>query len=188
MILIVHGYDGSGPGHWQRWLAAELARRDVPVAFPELPSPTAPDRDAWVSALAAEIAAAGGEPVTLVCHSLGCWAADHLVATYGARGLHGALLAAPPSPALLFEPVESFLPPPRRRDAWAPIAERTLLVGSDDDPYTALDEFEVLAAALGIPFRQEPGAGHVNVESGHGPWPFVLDWLVEVGAIDRAKR
>jgi len=24
MIVIVHGYDGSEPGHWQRWLHDEL--------------------------------------------------------------------------------------------------------------------------------------------------------------------
>jgi predicted alpha/beta hydrolase family esterase len=32
MIVIVHGYDGSGAGHWQRWLEAELRQRRVPVS------------------------------------------------------------------------------------------------------------------------------------------------------------
>ena len=71
MIVIVHGYDGSGPGHWQRWLEDELRQRNVPVVMPDLPDPAAPQKDRWVAALA-EVAARAGAPVTFVCHSLGC--------------------------------------------------------------------------------------------------------------------
>ena len=46
MIVIVHGYDGSGPGHWQRWLEAELRVRGIAVLIPNLPDPTAPQKDA----------------------------------------------------------------------------------------------------------------------------------------------
>ena len=68
MIVIVHGYDGSDEGHWQRWLAAELRQRDVHVAFPDLPTPTTPQKNAWVSALDAVLATADSAPVTFVCH------------------------------------------------------------------------------------------------------------------------
>jgi serine hydrolase len=183
MIVIVHGYDGSGAGHWQRWLEAELHRRGVPVAFPDLPDPTAPQKDVWVSALAAQAAAARATPVTFVCHSLGCWAVDHLLAEGAATNVHAALLVAPPSPFLLFEPVESFLPPPRRRAAWAPLATRTLVVGSESDEFTSADEFQDIARDLGVGCRIIPGAGHINVASGFGPWPFALEWLHQVGAI-----
>jgi hypothetical protein len=27
-----------------------------------------------------------------------------------------------------------------------------------------------------------PGAGHINIAAGYGPWPFVLDWVRDVGA------
>jgi hypothetical protein len=182
MIVVVHGYDGSGPGHWQRWLAEQLERRDVGVAFPELPDPTAPRKAAWVAALAEIVARATG-PVTFVCHSLGCWAVDHLLAEHDAAGVHGALLVAPPSPELPFEAVESFLPPPRQREAWAPLAARTLVVGSDNDDYASADEFAATAAALGASCRILPGAGHINVATGYGPWPFALTWLGEVGAV-----
>jgi hypothetical protein len=182
MIVIVYGYEGSGPGHWQCWLEAELQRRNVPVAFPDLPDPRAPQKNAWVRALAA-VAAAAPRPVTFVCHSLGCWAVDHLLSERGAGGVHAALLVAPPSPYLLFEPVESFLPPPRQAAAWAPIAPRTLVVGSDNDEFTAPEEFAEIAAALGVRHQLIPGAGHLNVESGYGAWPFALEWLHDVGAM-----
>ena len=182
MIVIVHGYDGSGPGHWQRWLDAELRRRRVPVVFPELPEPLQPQKDVWVAMLAAVVAQAKSAPVTFVCHSLGCWALDHLLAERGAHGVHAALLVAPPSPWLLFEPVESFLPPPCQRAAWAPLADRSLIVGSDDDEFTSAEELEAIARSLGLRCHLIPGAGHINTATGYGPWPFVIDWLASVGA------
>jgi len=182
MIVIVHGYDGSGPGHWQRWLEDELRLRNVPVVMPELPDPVAPQKDRWVAALA-EVVSHAGAPVTFVCHSLGCWAVDHLFSERGLLGMRAALLVAPPSPYLLFEPVDSFLPPPCRREVWAPLAARTLLVGSDNDDFTAPKEFEEIARKLCVRSQRIAGAGHINIESGYGPWPFALKWLQTVGAI-----
>lgn len=177
MIIFVYGYDGSGPGHWQRWLYDELRLRDVHAEFPELPDPLEPRKDVWVEELR-RIVDAATQPVRFVCHSLGCWAVDHLLAERGAAGIEGALLVAPPSPHLIFEPVETFLPPPRKREAWAPLAPQSLLVGSDDDDFTAAEEFEEIAAALGVERRILHGAGHINVASGYGPWPLALDWAL----------
>ena len=182
MIVIVYGYDGSGPGHWQRWLEGELRQRRVPMAFPELPEPLQPQKDIWVGALADVVAQANGAPVTFVCHSLGCWAVDHLLAERGSQGIHAALLVAPPSPYLLFEPVESFMPPPRQRVAWAPLAGRSLLVGSDNDEFTSAEELAEIARAIDVGFHLIPGAGHVNTATGYGPWPFVIEWLMALGA------
>jgi len=182
MVVIVYGFDGSGPGHWQRWLEAQLEELQVPCVFPDLPDPTAPQKDVWVAALG-EIIATSVEPVTFVCHSLGCWAVDHLISARGAAGIRAALLVTPPSPFLLFEPVASFFPPPRAAAAWQPIAAQSLLVGSDNDEFTAAEEFEEMSCALGIACRIIPGAAHVNAESGYGPWPFALDWLRLVGEL-----
>lgn len=182
MIVIVHGYDGSGPGHWQRWLEQELRRRRIPVVVPDLPEPAAPQKDRWVAALADAVCSAAA-PVTLVCHSLGCWAVDHLFTERGLLGVHAVLLVAPPSPYLLFEPAESFLPPPCRREVWAPLAARTLLAGSDNDDFTTPEEIDAIAKKLGVRSHIIPGAGHINADSGYGPWPFVLEWLAQIGAI-----
>lgn len=183
MVVIVYGYDGSGPGHWQRWIEDELKRSGAPVLFPDLPEPTAPQKDAWVAMLADILARAHGDPVTFVAHSLGCWAIDHLLVERGAAGVHAALLVAPPSPFLMFEPVETFFPPPRRAAAWASIAHRTLVVGSDNDEFTSPEEFEEIALTIGVRCQIIPGAGHINLTSGHGPWPFAIEWLESVGAI-----
>lgn len=177
MVVLVYGYDGSGPGHWQRWLEAELRQREIAVEFPELPEPTAPKKDAWVGELARVVAAAQA-PVTFVAHSLGCWAVDHYVHEHGTCRLRSALLVAPPSPFLIFEPVESFLPPPRNAAAWAAIARHSLLVGSDDDDFTSVSELLRIAEQIGIASRLVHGAGHINTASGFGSWPFALDWVM----------
>jgi predicted alpha/beta hydrolase family esterase len=179
MIVIVYGYDGSGPEHWQRWLHGELDGLGAAVEFPELPDPLEPRKDTWVAELRAIVERAP-EPVTFVCHSLGCWAVDHLLAERGAAGIHAALLVAPPSPHLIFEPVDSFLPPPCRHEAWAPLAQRSLLVGSDNDDFTAPEEFGEIASKLGVAHQIIPGAGHINAISGFGPWPFALEWVEKV--------
>jgi len=176
MIVLVYGYDGSGPGHWQRWLQQELQDRSVGHVFPELPDPLEPNKDRWVAELA-KLVDASPTPVTFVAHSLGCWAVDHYLNEHGSDGVQAALLVAPPSPHLLFEPVESFLPPPRRRAAWAPIAARSLIVSSDDDDFATNDEIEAIARDLAVEYRMIAGAGHINANSGYGPWPLALDWL-----------
>lgn len=177
MIVIVHGYEGSGEGHWQRWLLHELQRLGRPAVMPELSAPEAPLKDIWVSELT-QIIDASPEPVTVVCHSLGCWALDHLIATRGTRNVERALLVAPPSPLLIFEPIETFLPPPCDRTTWSPIAARSLLVGSDNDEFSDDGEPEQIAGALGLGFKQMPGAGHINTASGFGAWPFALEWTL----------
>ena len=182
MIVIVYGYEGSGPGHWQHWLFDQLRLQGAPVLFPELPANTEPQCDAWVAALRELMSTVQGE-VTFVAHSLGCWAVDHYLAGHGAEGVRGALLVAPPSPYSLFEPIQSFLPPPRSKAAWAPLSQQSLLLGSDNDDYAGDDEVAELSAAIGVPHRILPGAGHINAAAGFGPFPLALDWLRENGAL-----
>ena len=42
-VVILHGYEGNGPTHWQTWLADELPSLGVVVRYPRLPEPFAPD-------------------------------------------------------------------------------------------------------------------------------------------------
>jgi predicted alpha/beta hydrolase family esterase len=51
-----------------------------------------------------------------------------------------------------------------------------VLVAGDDDPYLLEGIRAAYGSALGIPTAVLPGAGHINPDSGYGPWPSVLDW------------
>src|SRR6187455_3273267 len=65
-VLVLPGYDNSGPGHWQTlWERAHPEYRRV-----QQRSWTAPVCSEWVTALDEAIVAVGG-PVVLVAHSIG---------------------------------------------------------------------------------------------------------------------
>ena len=80
--LILHGYQGSGPGHWQTWLAGRLRSGDAKVHYPDLPDADLPRLGAWLDALAGELDAIAEPPVVL-CHSLACLLWMHHVAGGG---------------------------------------------------------------------------------------------------------
>jgi len=56
-FLILHGWQGSGPGHWQTWLAGRLRDRGERVSYPELPEPDTPRLERWREALELELSA-----------------------------------------------------------------------------------------------------------------------------------
>ena len=72
-ILILHGWQNRRPdGHWQRWLAAELASRGSTVHYPQLPEPDAPVLDDWIDAVESQLRDTDAASLTVVAHSLGC--------------------------------------------------------------------------------------------------------------------
>ncbi len=161
-ILIVPGLFGSGPDHWQtRWeQKLSTARRIVQDDWEH------PSLVAWRARIVEEVARAT-RPVVLVAHSLGALASAHAGPRLEGK-VAGAFLVAPPSakglaPLDAVEP--AFLAP------LAPLPFRSLVVASRDDPFAAFEESEALARALGAELADAGLSGHINVESGHGPWP-----------------
>ncbi len=48
---------------------------------------------------------------------------------------------------------------------------RSVVVASEDDPYLTPRRARQFAEAWGSTFVSAGNAGHLNVKSGHGPWP-----------------
>jgi predicted alpha/beta hydrolase family esterase len=46
-----------------------------------------------------------------------------------------------------------------------------MLVASANDPYCTVERAAEFASCWGSDFHIAGDAGHINVESGHGPWP-----------------
>ena len=163
-ILIVPGIGGSGPEHWQsRWEAKLPTARRVQQA-----DWNRPDAATWVQALGAAMAQ-GDKPLVIVAHSLGVITAARALETHRGRPVAGAFLVAPPAePAIAAIPeiAADFRPYPR-----APLPCPSILVASTDDPYASLDAAEALAKDWQATFLNAGAAGHINTESGHGPWP-----------------
>jgi hypothetical protein len=164
-VIIVPGWRDSGPGHWQSLWAQQLPGA-LRVVQDDWLTPT---RRAWVDSLAEQIIGVGG-PVVVAAHSLGCIATTHLPAE-AAKCIAGALLVAPADPERRAA-LQDFAPTPHAR-----LPYRSIVVASGDDPYCPVRLSGAYARAWGSEFVRLNGAGHINVESGHGPWPLGLALL-----------
>lgn len=155
-ILIVPGLHNSGPTHWQSWLEAQLPDSHR-VEQADWETPRLSD---WAARVREEIDAVG-KPVWIVAHSFGCLAS--VIAGFVRPGqILGALLVAPADPQRFGEPsarLEEKLQFP------------SLVVASRNDPWVKASAAEYWAGQWGSDYLNIGEAGHINVDSGHGPWP-----------------
>lgn len=163
-ILIIPGYENSGPDHWQsRWerqlsTARRIEQRDW----------DRPTRDEWVKRIVLAVGRAT-RPVVFVAHSLGVVAVAHAAPRLPKDRVRGAFLVGLPDlEADGFAPAidRAFAPIPRD-----PLPFPSVLVTSRTDPYCAYDKAEDVAYAWGSAIVDAGDSGHLNQESGHGPWP-----------------
>ncbi|MCM8624372.1 alpha/beta hydrolase [Accumulibacter sp.] len=173
-ILIVPGLHDSGPGHWQSWLESVLPEthkvRQSDWERPHLPT--------WAGALLRDIDRQSG-PVWILAHSFGCLATVAAGLSDGERIL-GALLVAPADPAR-FGSAASLID--------GRLSFPSLLIASTSDPWLSADAAQRWARVWGSQYRTIGAAGHINVASGFGPWPEVLDHFASLQKIgQRACR
>lgn len=162
-VLLLPGWQDSGPGHWQTVWETRLGHTRV-----QQHDWLRPLRGDWTARLETVVRDSPA-PVVLAAHSLGCllvaWWAAHSSQTHRVRG---ALLVAPPD--IGREDVAPLLP------GWQPPARARLpfpsvLVASDNDPWCARAHAAGLAADWGSTFHLAGPRGHLNAESGLGDWP-----------------
>ncbi len=165
-LLIIPGLGGSGPDHWQtRWGQKLSTARVVPQEDWDQPR-----RDAWVRTILQEIEAAP-RPVALIGHSLGALAAASALAEHGGGKVKAAFLVAPPnldSPGLADRPVDRLF---KEKAPQAALQVPGVLVASRSDPFADWAFAERLADIWALDLADAGDAGHINAESGHGPWP-----------------
>ncbi len=163
--LILPGIGNSGPEHWQ----SQWERRDATFIRVAQNEWDAPRRADWVAVLDSAIMSQKNH-VVLVSHSSACALVAHWItatpAAHHAR-VRGALLVAPSDPEGPSYPVgpSGFAPVPM-----VALPFRSIVVSSDDDVYVTEAQARKFAKAWGSEFVLMPGAGHINVASGHGPW------------------
>ena len=162
-ILIIPGYTNSGPDHWQsRWEAKLSTARRVEQA-----EWSKPVREDW-SVRIAEAVNASTRPVVLVAHSLGVPSVIHAIPMFQKR-VAGAFFVAPPdvaNPGIKPKHLMTFGPYPRE-----PLPFPSIVIASRNDPFCAFDVAEDIAGAWGSLFIDAGETGHLNQESGFGPWP-----------------
>jgi predicted alpha/beta hydrolase family esterase len=169
-VLILPGWQSSGPLHWQsRWEALYGYQRVEQHDWMR------PLRGDWIARLE-EVLLARAAPVWLVGHSLGCL----LVAAWAAHSQQTARVAG----ALLVAPGDPELPALR---SWVPVQQvrlpfPALLVGSSNDPYCSLARAQQFASDWGAGFVSLGARGHLNADSGLGDWPEAHQWLLQLQA------
>lgn len=163
-LLIVPGWGGSGPDHWQsRWEARLSTARRV-----EQPDWNKPDRAIWTGNLLSAITAAT-RPVVLVGHSAGNSAIAHAAGALQPGQVAGAFMVAPASERALH--AVPGMPADFARTPRGKLPFPALVIGSSNDHYCTVDEAQELAGHWGAEFVLAGEVGHLNVASGHGPWP-----------------
>lgn len=182
-VLIIPGLRNSGHGHWQSWLQTQYrgAKRVEQANWSH------PDVQAWSERIDATLARAPVHTQWIaVAHSFGCLAlAHHLARHRGSRarttgGIRAALMVAPADPIKFG--VTAQLP---KEGLGIPAT----LIGSENDPWMPLERAHEWASLWGAGFQNLGEVGHINTESGFGPWPlarYKVDQMIR--HIQRQRR
>jgi uncharacterized protein len=164
-FLVLPGYGGSGPLHWQTlWEADHPSFRRVDQKDWDHPV-----RQEWVETLDRAVAIAKGD-VVLVAHSLACLLVVHWAAASAPQirsKVKAALLVGPVDPARPEFPKDAvgFSPLPT-----SPLPFRSLVVASTNDPYASVEYCLDRSQGWGSRFEVIGPKGHINAASGLGAW------------------
>ncbi|PRW64522.1 RBBP9/YdeN family alpha/beta hydrolase [Actinopolyspora mortivallis] len=180
-VLLVHGFGGSGPWHWQQWLDGRLGELGVSCDFPELPDRDHPELDTWLSTLRRRLERVPADAELVVAaHSCGAALWLHHAATIGGRDRRAdrVLLVAPPGPEWSHPDVRGVAPYPVDAHALRRAAGTTRLVIGSGDPYLSVQDGHYLAETLRVEMDVIPDGEHLNTDAGYGPWPAALRWVL----------
>ncbi len=162
-ILILPGLGNSGPGHWQR----RWGERFSTGRFVEQADWNRPRLRNWVGTIEHEIMMST-RPVVLVAHSLAVSAVIHTAQRLADTKVRGAFLVSPPDHEGGEIPREAAEFGRVPRD---PLPFPSMLVVSTNDPLCSVERALDMATAWGSDLHLAQNAGHINLASGHGPWP-----------------
>ncbi len=166
-ILIVPGYTNSGEDHWQtRWENKfSTARRVNQTDWHK------PVVEEWTENMVSAVDSAD-KPVVVLAHSLGCQTfvqALQKMSSESRRKISGAFIVAPPdveNPSIRPKHLMTFGPYPRD-----PLPCPSILIASRNDQFCSYDIAGDMANAWGSRLIDAGESGHLNGDSGHGPWP-----------------
>lgn len=158
--LIAPGLHGSGRDHWQTWL-----ERKVPGSVRvEQQDWTAPELARWTDSLLRHAARVQGRSV-VVAHSFGCLAA--VQAAFEQQERFGALMLVAPADPERFGLADAL--------AEGLLGVPAVLVASTNDRWMSIERARRWSDTWGCELVSLGSAGHINAESGFGPWPRGLE-------------
>ena len=175
-VLILPGWQGCGPLHWQsKWV------QNYAYQLVEQHDWMRPLRGDWLSRLDEVVSDVCG-PIYLVAHSLGCiQVAAWANISKQTHRVKAALLVAPGDvEAPAFKDVLS---------SWRPICLqplpfKSILLGSQNDPHCTLERAQFFAKSWGSDWIDMGPNGHLNADSQLGDWPEGHDFLNQLMKVE----
>ncbi|MEO7716488.1 MAG: alpha/beta hydrolase [Capsulimonas sp.] len=194
VFLVLHGWGGNKPEHWQEHLVLKLKNEGVDVRYPTFPDPKNPNLAAWMTSLHSVLDKIPSDAnLTVLAHSLGAilWMHHAGMSETPAHGPQAArvLLVAPPYVIREIPPLDAppgaadFFPPPMSKTGIAAIGRETVIVASDTDDYSTFDQSSAYAGGLDVPIEKLAGGGHISPYYGYGEWPWVFEWALGRAAL-----
>jgi len=162
-IVMVPDRIADDPNHWQnRWQEKLAAARHLPG---EQPLQSLPD---WEERLLQAVGAAQ-KPVVLVAHGVGVNLTVLSAGKLDPTVVRGAFLVAPTGSRFVLE--QDNLDHRLAHLPTDPLPFTATVIASRNDPTCPILEAEEWAFAWGAAFADAGDSGHLDPESGHGPWP-----------------
>lgn len=169
---IIPGLGNSGEDHWQSHFE-QSGPNFKRIQQSEWDAPICKD---WIETIEKALQHEDLSQVVLIGHSMGCATIAHWANHYN-RIIKGAFMVAPSdleAPAYNF-PAVGFSPFPLQK-----LAFPSIVVASSNDPWLSMYRARQFAASWGSTLVEIGEAGHINVDSGFGPWPEGLALLSQL--------
>ena len=174
--VIVPGVGGSPEQHWQSWLQHQL----MSCSRVQQHDWNNPILDHWVNSLT-KIVSEINQPIQIVAHSFGCLTSIAALNRFPelAIKVRKLILVAPANPLRFAKQgfaknsIESYATYFHQLKLNTP----TDMIISENDPWLCFEDAQILAQAWKVKARNLGSVGHINIESGFGPFPEIIDHL-----------
>ncbi|MEG0348352.1 MAG: alpha/beta hydrolase [Acinetobacter sp.] len=175
--VIVPGVGGSEAQHWQSWLQQQL----VSSSRVQQKNWDRPVLSEWVAQFVKTVAAVKA-PIQIVAHSFGCLTSVAALAEHPelSAKVKNLVLVAPANPARFGEAgfARHSLTDYKQYFHQLNIDVPTTLLISENDPWLGYFDALQLAQAWKLTPINLGQVGHINVASGFGPFPDILNYML----------
>lgn len=176
--IIVPGVGGSDSDHWQSWLQRELLSCSR-VQQDDWNLPILKD---WIAQFVKTVKNVDRD-IQIVAHSFGCLTTLAALAQYPeiAIKVKKVILVAPANPARFGEAgfARNSIGNYENYFQTLKVNVPTDMIISENDPWLTFEDAQQLAKAWKLKPRNLGQVGHINVASGFGPFPEILDHLID---------
>ena len=186
-VFIVHQWSSSPDGDWYPWLRDALSERGFEVHVPEMPNPSAPEIDSWVSTLAESVGPLDSTTY-FIGHSVGCQTIlRYLESLDEGATVAGALLVAPWLKLRLealgedeVSVAEPWLNTPIDWDRVLLHTHNFVAILAADDPYVPIENAELLKEDLNARVVVQPKGGHLEKAGGYTELHIALNEFIKM--------